>query len=401
MDTATVTQPYPYWSPENRDDPYTLYAEMRRDAPVHWNGYEWVVTRYTDVLTTFTDSRMSAVRGLLQQIPEDERAESMALVEINQSMMLFSDPPSHTRLRGLVAQAFSAKMIERMRPRIAELVTDLLDTIEGMSEWDIMSTVATPLPGIVICEMLGVPAVDQPWIKRWANDYAAWLGAVGSDVETRQRATRSMSEMGEYVRHEAARRRSEPRDDLLTALVHAEEAGDRLSEQELVSTMLLLLFAGNETTTNLIGNGMLTLLRQREAFEQLRADPSLIRTAVEELLRFESPVQYTSRVVLEPIEIGDERIDAGQFIIPIIGAANRDPEHFSNPDTLDLTRRPNRHIAFAHGLHFCLGAPLARAESQIAIQSMVERFPTLELADAEADWSPNPLFRGLTTLRVG
>jgi pimeloyl-[acyl-carrier protein] synthase len=209
-----------------------------------------------------------------------------------------------------------------------------------------------------------------------------------------------MAEMSAYIREHAADRRAQPREDLLTALVQAEEAGDKLTEQELVSTVLLLLFAGNETTTNLIGNGMLTLLRQRDAFEQLRANPALIRTAIEELLRYESPVQFTSRIASQPTELGGTTIKPGDFVTVILGAANRDPAQFTDPDRLDLARRPNRHIGFAHGIHFCLGAPLARAEGQLAISTILDRFPALELVSDEADWQDNSLFRGLRALRV-
>ncbi|MGH9173901.1 MAG: cytochrome P450, partial [Vicinamibacterales bacterium] len=309
-------------------------------------------------------------------------------------------PPDHTRLRGLVAQAFSARMIESMRPRIQATVDELLDRVEPVGRLDIIADLANPLPGIVIAEMLGVPKEEQPRFKAWASDYARFLGTLNTPNESRIAANRAVVEMSEYIREVAERRRVEPRDDLITALVQAEDQGERLTHDELVATCFLLLFAGNETTTNLIGNGILTLLRNPDAHRQLREHPEMIRTAIEELLRWESPVQFTDRLVIEDIEIGGQQIPAGQGVRTIIGAANRDPDQFENPETLDLSRRPNRHVGLAHGLHFCLGAPLARAEGQITINAVIQRFPHLALATDRVEWQANHVFRGLTALPV-
>ena len=265
---------------------------------------------------------------------------------------------------------------------------------------DIIADLANPLPGIVIAEMLGVPKADQPRFKEWANAYARFLGTLGDNPELRDAANRAVIELSDYIREVAQQRRVEPRDDLITALVQAEDEGERLSHDELVATCFLLLFAGNETTTNLIGNGVLTLLRNPRALAQLHEQPTLIRTAIEEFLRWESPVQFTDRAVIEDVEIGGEKIYAGQSVRTILGAANRDPAQFEHPETFDITRRPNRHIAFAHGIHFCLGAPLARAEGQIAINSLVQRFPTLAASDDRVEWQRNHVFRALKTLPV-
>jgi cytochrome P450 len=390
---------YDLWSPAFRNDPYPLFRQMRAENPVHWDGYSWFLTRHADVLFAFTDPRFSAERLNPTGWLDPEELEQVKLVyEISQAMMLFRDPPAHTRLRGLVAQAFSAKMMEGMRPRIQEIVDGLLDDVVARGELDVIRDLANPLPGVVIAELLGVPAADQPQFKHWANEYAAFLGGIGDYSAMRRRGQQAAMELGQYILEVAARRRVEPRDDLITALVQAEEAGDKLSELELVATVFLLIFAGNETTTNLIGNGILTLLRQPEAAAQLRAQPEIIRTAVEELLRYESPVQLTNRWALEDVEIGGRQILAGQNVQTLLGAANRDPEQFPDPDRLDLTRRPNRHIAFAHGIHFCLGAPLARFEGQIAINAVMQRFPHLALASDEVEWQANDVFRSLRAL---
>jgi cytochrome P450 len=392
---------YDFWSPEAIANPYPLYARVRAKTPVFHDGYQWIISRYHDMMPLLLDPRLSSARRItFDWLEPEEQAEFLPLSTTNEAMMLFLDPPSHTRLRGLVAQAFSARMIEGMRPRIQELVDDILDAVAPDEVWDVMPTLAIPLPGLVIAELLGVPTADRAQFKAWANDYAAWLGMIGPDEEQRRAANRAVIEMSAYIREQATRRRHEPRGDLLTALVQAEEAGDRLSEQELVATCFLLLFAGNETTTNLIGNGLLALLEHPNELARLRQDPSLIRTAIEELLRYESPVQFTSRVALEPLEIGGQQIASGDIIFTMLGAANRDPDAFADPDRLDISRRPNKHVAFLHGIHFCLGAPLARAEGQIAIQSVVQRFPHLQLATDTFDWQHNNVFRGLRALPV-
>lgn len=392
---------YDIFSDFVRDDPYPLYQRMRDEAPVHFDGWAWNLTRHADVLFAFSDPRFSSDRFGTPDWFEPEYAREIApLYDITNLFLLFMDPPDHTRLRGLVAQAFSAKMIEGMRPTIQSAVDELLDKVAATGTMDIIADLANPLPGIVIAEMLGVPKVDQPRFKEWANAYARFLGTLGDNPDLRNAANRAVIELSDYIREVAQQRRVEPRDDLITALVQAEEQGDRLTHDELVATCFLLLFAGNETTTNLIGNGILTLLRNPDAHALLREQPTLIRTAVEEFLRWESPVQFTDRAVIDDVEIGGQKIYAGQSVRTILGAANRDPAQFENPETFDITRRPNRHIAFAHGIHFCLGAPLARAEGQIAINSVVQRFPALAASDDRVVWQRNHVFRALKTLPV-
>jgi len=384
-----------------RNDPYPLYRQMRDEAPVHFDGWAWNLTRHADVLLAFSDPRFASDRfGTPDWLEPDEARRVKPLYDVTNLFMLFMDPPDHTRLRSLVAQAFSARMVESVKPKIQTAVDELLDRVAPSGQMDVIADLANPLPGIVIAEMLGVPKEDQPRFKDWANDYARFLGTLGDNPDLREAANRAVIELSDYIREVAAQRRAEPRDDLITALVQAEAEGERLTHDELVATCFLLLFAGNETTTNLIGNGTLTLLRNSDAHQQLRENPSLIRTAIEEFLRWESPVQLTGRLVIEDLEIGGQRVLAGQSVRTILGAANRDPSQFDNPETFDITRRPNRHIAFAHGIHFCLGAPLARAEGQIAVNTLVQRFPALAATTNEVEWQRNHVFRALASLPV-
>ncbi len=391
---------YEFWTPEAMANPYPIYKRLREDYPVVKNGRTWTLSRHRDVSELLPDRRMSAIRGQMDYLPEEERAQYQALIDINRSMILFLDPPDHSRIRSLVAQAFSARRIQGLRSQISELVDDLLDRVNPGEPWNLIDELANPLPGLVIAELVGVPAADQDSFTRWANDYGAWLGSWQPDEAVRDRANRAANELSSYLRDLVEERRDQPRDDLLTGLIQAEEEGERLTEAEMISTIFLILFAGNETTTNLIGNGILALLRHPEQLERLRANPDLMRTAIEELLRFDGPVQLTTRFATESIKIDDHTIEAGDHVEFVLGAANRDPEQFPEPDRLDLGRRPNRHIGFGHGIHFCLGAPLARAEGQIAITKIVDRFPDLALVDENIEWRHNPILRGLTGLRL-
>ncbi|MEZ4521491.1 MAG: cytochrome P450 [Thermomicrobiales bacterium] len=270
----------------------------------------------------------------------------------------------------------------------------------GEASRDLIDVLANPLPGLAIAELVGVPTSDQAKFTHWANEYGEWLGSWQPDEDVRNRANQAAIELSGYLRNLVRERRDNPQDDLLTGLIQAEEEGNRLTEQEMISTVFLLLFAGNETTTNLIGNGILNLLRHPAELERLRENPGMMRTAIEELLRYEGPVQLTTRFAAEPLEIDGHRIEAGDHIEFVLGGANRDPEQFPDPDRLDIGRRPNRHIGFGHGIHFCLGAPLARAQGQIAIGTLINRYPTLELADDDIQWRHNPILRGLKGLRL-
>jgi len=317
--------------------------------------------------------------------------------------MLDRDPPDHTRLRGLVNKAFTPRVVEGLRPHIQKIVDGLLARVEGAGTMDLIEEFAYPLPVTVICQMLGVPVEDRERFKQWGLDIARGLDAIllppDSDVARRSVAARHA--LADYFRALIAERRAAPRGDMLSDLIAAEEAGDKLSEDELLATCILLLVAGHETTVNLIGNGTLALLRHPDQLRRLREDPGLIGSAVEELLRYDGPVQRTARIPSADVRFDGLTIGKGEMVMPFIGAADRDPAQFPDPDRLDITRTDNRHIAFGWGIHFCLGAPLARVEGQIAIGTLVQRLPRLALATDRPEYRQSLTLRGLTTLPVG
>ena len=385
--------------PEFHANPYPFYRALREEDPVHESplGF-WVCTRYDDAVMILRDPRFGR-EGMGDLL---ESRLGIAQDGSHTRDMLFRDPPDHTRLRGLVSRAFTPRVVEVMRPHIQEIVDGLLDRVEGARAMDIIEDLAYPLPVTVICEMLGVPTADQDVFKGWSNDIARSLDAAilpaGSEVIPRGREARVA--IADYFRSLIAKRRKEPRSDLLSALIAAEEEGNKLSEGELVSTCTLLLIAGHETTVNLIGNGLLALLQHPAELRALRDDPALIQTGVEELLRFDGPVQRTGRMTTADVEIGGKHIPKGSVVVAAIGAANRDPAHFADPDRLDVTRQENRHIAFGFGIHFCLGAPLARIEGQVAIGTLLRRRRRLELVSNTPEWRESSVLRGLKTLPV-
>ena len=386
-------------APEFVEDPYPTYRRLRDEDPVHQNplGF-WVLTRYEDVVASLKDPRMVkepiaafvAARFGLQAPPS-----GMGL------SMLDRDPPDHTRLRGLVSKAFTPRVIEQLRPHIQGIVNRLLDKVEGEPGMDLIEQFAYPLPVIVICEMLGVPVADHERFKGWGLDIARGLDAIllPPDSPVAERSMHARHALAAYFRELIAERRAAPRDDMLSGLIAAEEAGDKLTEDELLATCILLLVAGHETTVNLIGNGTLALLRHPAQRKRLQEDPGLITTAVEELLRFDGPVQRTARIPSEDVTFGGKTIGKGEMVMPFIGAADRDPAQFPDPDRLDLGRTDNRHIAFGWGIHFCIGAPLARVEGQIALNTLLKRQPKLALA-ATPQHRQSLTLRGLTTLPV-
>lgn len=391
--------------PAIRANPYPIYAELRRDAPVVWNGQSWMISRYEHIIGLLTDERVSSARAesIFQVLPPEVQTELQPLRHVLGSRMLLTDPPIHTRLRNLVTKAFGAQSVRAKRPRIQEICDRFVDQVIANGEMDVIADLAVPLPGWVIADMLGVPQDDQASFTRWSRDQVRIYdrpGTSGERIPIMRQGQASMLEMKAYLEDIIAARREEPRDDLITYLVQAEEEGDRLSTGELVIMIIALLVGGNNSTAHLIGNAIFTLARQPEALEQLRANPDMIATAVEEVLRFESPVQATSRVARDTIEIGGQTIEPGQGISLLFGSANRDERQFPNPDELNLARKPNRHLTFAHGPHFCLGSAIARAEAQIAVQTVVQRCVGLELVSDDADWQEGFSFRGLKHLPV-
>ena len=379
-------------------DPYPTYHRLRAEDPVHHSplGF-WVLTRYDDVVSALRDTRLGK-----------EGIEAFVAVRYGTPApilglsMLVRDPPDHTRLRGLVNKAFTPRVVEGLRPHIQQIVDSLLEQVSGAGSMDLIEDFAYPLPVTVICTMLGVPVEDRERFKHWSLDVARSLDAIllppGSDVS--RHGAEARRGLADYFRALIAERRKAPRSDLLSALIAAEEAGDTLSEHELLATCILLLIAGHETTVNLIGNGTLALLRNPAELQRLRDDPALVPSAVEELLRYDGPVQRTTRIAGEDITMGGKVIAKGEIVLAFIGAADRDPAQFPDPDRLDITRADNRHIAFGWGIHFCLGAPLARVEGQIAINTLIQRLPRLALATDKPEYRESLTLRGLRALPV-
>jgi hypothetical protein len=392
---------YHLLDPEVLADPYPLYRRLRTEDPVHWDPYlhAWVVTRYADVVDVF--QRFSAKRT---PSPEKlaslgmERLAPIASVMVRQ--MLFLDPPEHTRVRRLAAAAFTPRRVETMRSRIFEIAEQLIETAAAKGEIDVLEDVANPLPAIVTAEIFGVPVEDYRRLKSWSENFAEMLGNFQHNPGRAAAVLRSLEAMTTYFRDAIRRQAIEPREGLVNALTMAELDGDRLSEDEIVANLIVTMVGGMETTTNLIGNGVLALLRHPVEMKRLRDDPALMPSAIEELLRYESPSQHTARLAADDVELGGRLIKRNQAVIAVMGAANRDPERFENPDCLDLGRRDNRHVAFAWAGHFCFGAPLARIEGEAALTTLLRRFSTIRLAPRPITWRPNLGLRGLTALHV-
>ena len=395
----------PLRSAGSLENPYPVYSLLRTVHPVlpvptpDWDGPGvWLLTRYADVREVLRDPRFSADRAAAPLVKQNLDRLPAFVQQTTQGLrsMLVMDPPDHTRVRKLVNKAFTPRRIAELRPRIESLVLEELDGIEAGDRFDLIHDLAEPLPAIVIAELLGVPPGDHRQFREWSSRLIAAIAA-RSD-EDRAKATESGQKILGYLANVIAERRREPQDDLISALIHAQEESDVLDDAELLATCNLLLLAGHETTTNLIGNGMLALLRERDQLERLLTDPSLVPTAIEELLRYDGPVQATLRVAKEDVRFGDHDVPAGSLVLVSIGAANRDPEVFEDPDRLDVGRDPNPHLAFGFATHFCLGAPLARLEAEVAIGSLLERFPGVELLDDAPEYRENPILRGLKRL---
>jgi cytochrome P450 len=377
-------------------DPYPTYAALRRKDPVHWSALTkaWVLTRYHDVDAILRNHRVFS-NDPRKRLEFSGRRARLPALDTDPSM-LFLDPPDHTRLRSLVSKAFTPHAIEALEPRIRSTMQRLLDDIDPTG-FDLMEAVANPLPVIVIAELLGIPPKDRAQFKVWSDHRARALEPTMSASE-RELAQQAGNDLDLYFMGIINERRKEPRNDLISALVSAEEAGDKLSEREMVVMLRLLLIAGNETTTNLIGNGMLALLQHPEQLQLLRERPDLMPSAIEELLRYDSPVQTDVRYVLVDNDIDGRPIKPGQALLLLLGAANRDPEVFTEPHHLDITRHEGSNISFGRGIHHCLGAPLARLESRIAFEALLERFADLRLLTDRPAFKDAIILRGLQEL---
>jgi aspartate racemase len=390
-------------------NPYPLFRRMRAEDPVHWDPFlhAWVVTRYADVLDVLLN--FSADRT-----PTPAQLDEMGLSSLNPiarvmvKQMLFLDAPAHTRLRGLSSKAFTPARVEQLRGHIQDITKNLLDGLLGGSNGgsqeeqviDVIAQLAEPLPAIVTAEMLGVPTSDHLQLKKWSADFAEMLGNFQHNPERYPRVLEAVAGMTEYFQDAIRQQREQPREGLIHSLLTAEIDGDRLSEEEVIANCIVTMVGGQETTTNLIGNGLLTLLRNPGEMERLRNDYSLIPSAVEEMLRYESPSQHTARMCPSDREMGGKLIQKRQAVIAVMAAANRDPERFPDPDRFDITRKDNRHLAFGYAAHFCFGAPLARVEGQVVLEAFLRRFANVTLAPEALEWRSNLGLRGLKALKV-
>ena len=379
-------------------DPYPLFHRLRREDPVHWSERlnSWVLTRYDDLRTATRDPRFSSDRASVPMsgLSELDQSRLEPLGEHVSNWLGFTDPPKHTRMRNLISRTFTAELAERMRARTQEIVDALIDDAERQGHMDLVNDFAYPLPATLICEILGVPEGDRSQFKTWAEDIAAFVGGIGSYVvRATDQADTSRKELTRLFRELTLERRREPREDLISALAATEGEQDGLTEQELLGLSVFLFVAGFETTVSLIANGMLSLLRNRSELERLRSDPSLMKTAVEEFLRYESPIQVDTRLAAEDVDLGGRHIQKGQPVMMVRAAANRDPAQFPDPDRIDVGRQNNKHLAFGWGIHFCLGAPLARVEAQIAVKTLLERLPEIRLESEDVVWWENMALR--------
>ena len=392
---------YHLLDPEVLANPYPLYERLRTEAPVHWDPYlhAWVVTRYADVVTVL--HHFSANRT-----PTPEHFAAMGLAELGPiaqlmtRQMLFMDGAAHARLRGLASMAFTPARVEVLRSHIREIVENLMRPLLRAGHMDVINDLAAPLPAIVTAEMLGVPTSDCDQLKAWSADFAEVLGNFQHNPDRAAQTLKCVEEMTAYFRDAIRRMKTEPREGLINSFMTAEIEGDRLSEDEIVANCIVTMVGGQETTTNLIGNGVLSLLRNPDQLRRLKNDLTLIPSAVEELLRYESPSQHTARICPEDTELGGKQIRKGQAVIAVMAAGNRDPERFHEPDRLDLGRADNRHLAFGWASHFCFGAALARIEGQLVFQAIASRTNNLTLEPGPIVWRENLGLRGLTSLPV-
>ena len=390
---------YRLLEPEVLANPYPLFAQLRAEDPVHWDPYlhSWVVTRYTDAVAVLRDFSAS-------RTPTPEQLSSMGLSRLDPlarvmvKQMLFLDPPLHTRIRGLAACAFTPQRVSALKSRIQQLTDSLLDEVQARGRIDVIADLGEPLPAIITSELLGVSAEHARALKVWSANFAEMLGNFQHNPDRIPIMLNTIENLTSFFRKAVEEQKKEPRPGLIHSLIKAEVEGNRLTDDEIIANCIITMVGGLETTTNLIGNGVLTLLRHPHQMERLRSDPSIIAPAIEELLRYESPSQHTARLAPADVELGGKKIRKRQAVIAVMAAANRDPERFPDPERLNLTREDNRHLAFGWATHFCFGAPLARIEGQIAMATLLRRFPKLALEPGPITWRTNLGLRGLSAL---
>lgn len=402
MRRADYIAPIDARDPAYIENPYPFFERMREGGPIHRDslGIAWV-TRYADVKALLLDKQRISRDPRNWQLYAQIRpyiADSV-LERTLEQWLLALDPPAHTRLRALVQKAFTASAAMALRERIEAVTNELIGGLRGRSRFDLMATFAEPLPVRVICDLLGLPVQDYATTKVW-SDLLVWILEPSAPWTMRQEADRACTEMLAYLKGQVAAARAVPREDLLHELIVAQEEHERLTESELLANLVLLFLAGHETTTNLIGNGLLALLRNPDQLARLRAEPALIETAVDELLRYDGPVNLLPRVTAQDIEIGGKTVKKGELLHLVVGAAHRDPSVFSEPGRLDISRSPNPHLAFGAGLHYCVGAPLARIEAAVALRALLAAFPSIELVQGGVEWRTLTTLRGLQRLEL-
>src|ERR1700730_5710124 len=395
------------FSDEILQDPYPTYARLHEEGPLHYLdvGSKWAVwsiVSHAECSSVAKDPRLSAKRAqqMLLPLPLSRQAEFSELARMFSLWLIFMDPPEHTRLRKLLNKGFSPAAIEGLRPQVEAIVDRMLKSLRHGSEVELMREFANPMPVRIISEMLGIPQELHDTFVNWSRAIAVFRGNPNRTVDQARAAQEALFELTEFFRKTVAERRRNKGNDLISLLIDIEEEGEVLTEEELYAQCIALLLARDETTQKLLGNGMYTLLRYPEETAELREKPDMIRTAVEELLRYESPVQFTARVLKEDIEVCGQRIPKKWSILCMLGAANRDPKQFREPNALNLKRLNNQHLAFSAGPHFCIGSQLARLEGQIAILNLVQRFPNMKLSGSQPEWAATFGFRGLKGLPV-
>lgn len=397
-----VTPPFDPRLPELHADPFPIFRRLQDEDPVHWSPIlkGWVLTRYAHVKTALTDGAFSADRitPLHEHLPETARTELRDLFDMVGGWAVFKDPPLHTRLRGLMSQLFTQRAIEGRTARIQATIDALIDRAAASGRMDVIADFAYPLPAIVILELLGVPTRDLDLLKRWSDDFALFVGSDVSAEGRYDRAQQAARSLFQYFEPIVRERRARPCDDALSALVTAE--GGDLSDRQAAALGASLMFAGHETTTNLIGNGLLALLRHPEALSLLGERPDLAAPAVEEMLRYDGPLGAMTRIVAEPVELGGVALRPGDRVFAFLNAAGRDGRRFADPDRFDLTRSDNAHLSFGHGIHYCLGAPLARLEARLAFTTLLRRLSAIEIEGAPLEWLSSVVFRGVRSLPI-
>ena len=395
------------FSDEVLQDPYPTYARMLEEGPLHFvdmggQWAVWAVFGHAECSAVAKDPRLSAKRAqqMIITLPPGSQAEFADLARMLGLWMIFMDPPEHTRLRKLLNKGFSPAAVDGLRPQVEAIVDRMLDPLKPGSEVELMNRFANPMPVRIILEMLGIPQSLSDMFVKWSRDIALFRGNPNRTVEQARAAQDALHGLTDYFRTTVAERRKNKGTDLISLLIDIEEEGEVLTEEELYAQCIAMLFAGHETTRNLIGSGMYTLLQHPEETAELRHKPEMIRPAVEEILRWESPVQFTARVLKEDIEVCGQKIPKRWSILCMLGAANRDPRQFKDPNQLNLKRLNNQHLAFSAGPHFCIGSQLARLEGQVALLKLVQRYPQMKLVGPQPEWAPTFGFRGLKSLQV-